>query len=155
MENKSKSYSLVAWTEKGQVRMVPSLVNEQKKPFEKKLELFKTECHYSDAGWLLAYSGAWDEYARFFMNIGYFRQAYRCYENAATVCTYGSTDLLWVDDDNSSQPVLPLFRRFLAMRNHCLRLVGEHPALRHEYESGDLERDYQFFTFDDAVTYGF
>ena len=28
MENNSKSYSLVAWTEKGQLRMVPSLVDE-------------------------------------------------------------------------------------------------------------------------------
>lgn len=80
MKNKSKSYSLVAWTENGQVRMIPSLVNEMKVPYEEKIARIVAEDYENEVGWLIARSRSWEDYARFFLNLGYFKQAYQCYD---------------------------------------------------------------------------
>ena len=148
MENKSKSYSLVAWTENGQVRMVPSLVNEMKVPYEEKIARIESQVYENEVGWLIAQSRAWEEYARFFIEIGYYRQAYRCYENAARVCTF-SSDIFWVQDENCERPVLPLYYRFLSMHNRCKGLIRQHPVLMDEYRDSDLEKSYLFYTRDD------
>ena len=74
MENKSKSYSLVAWTENGQVRMIPSLVNEMKVPYEEKIARIESQDYQNEVGWLIAQSRAWEEYARFFLQLDYFKQ---------------------------------------------------------------------------------
>ena len=60
-----------------------------------------------EVGWLLARSRSWEEYARFFLNLGYVKQAYQCYENAAEVCTYCS-DRLWPQGESCDFPTLPL-----------------------------------------------
>ena len=151
MENKSHSYSLVAWTEQGQVRMIPSLVNEMKVPYEEKIARIEAQDDEDEVGWLLARSRSWEEYARFFLNLGYFKQAYRCYENAAEVCTYCS-DRLWLQGESCDFPTLPLLYRFLAMHNRCRRLIREHPALGYAYEGSQIQRDYRVFTRDDRRT---
>lgn len=148
MENKSKSYSLVAWTENGQVRMVPSLVNEMKAPYQEKIARIESQDYENEATWLIARSRAWEEYAGFFLDLGYYKQAYRCYENAARICTYCS-DIFWVQDENSERPVLPLFRRFLSMHNRCKSLIRSHASLKDEYVGSDLEDSYLFYTLDE------
>ena len=150
MENKSKSYSLVAWTENGQVRMIPSLVNEMKVPYEEKIARIESQDYDNEIGWLIAQSRAWDEYARFFLNLGYFKQAYQCYDNAARVCTYCS-DGLWCQSDTCEVPEIHLLYRFFSMHNRCRWLIKEHPSLRYEYEGSDLERSYLFFTQDSRI----
>ena len=148
MENKSKSYFLVAWTENGQVRMIPSLVNELKLPYEEKIARIESLDYENEVGWLIARSRAWEEYARFFLNLGYFRQAYQCYEIAAGVCSFCS-DIFWVQDENSERPVLPLYHRFLSMHNRCKWLIRQHPVLGDEYRGSDLENSYLFYSSDD------
>lgn len=143
-----KSYSLVAWTEEGKVRMVPSLVNEMKVPYEEKIARLESREYDDELEWLLDRSRAWEEYAEFFLDLGYFRQAYRCYENAALSTTPGS-DLLWVQDLDSERPVMPLYYRFLAMHGKCRELIGQHPGLQEEYSAGRLERSYLFYTQDE------
>ena len=151
MENKSKSYSLVAWTENGQVRMIPSLVNELKVPYEEKIARIESLDYENEVGWLLARSRSWEEYARFFLNVGYYKQAYHCYDNAAQVCTFCS-DSLWCQSETCEVPTLPLLYRFLSMHNRCKRLIKEHLSLQFEYNGSDLERSYLFFTRDDRRT---
>ncbi len=151
MENKTKSSTLVAWTENGQLRMVPSLVNEMKIPYEEKIARIEAQEYENEVGWLLARSRSWEEYARFFMNLAYYKQAYQCYDNAARVCTYCS-DALWRQSETCEFPTLPLLYRFLSMHNRCRQLTKEHPALRYEYEGSDLQRSYLFFTQDDWRT---
>ena len=151
MENKSNSYSLVAWTEKGQVRMIPSLVNEMKAPYEEKVARIEAQDYEDEVGWLLSRSRSWEEYARFFLNLGYLKQAYQCYENAAEVCTYCS-DRLWLQGESCDFPTLPLLYRFLSMHNRCRRLIREHPALGYEYEGSQIQHDYLVFTRDDRRT---
>ncbi len=149
MENNSKSYSLVAWTENGQVRMIPSLVNEMKIPYEEKIARIEAQDYENEVGWLIARSRAWEEYARFFFNLGYFKQAYQCYEKAAQVCTFCS-DIFWVQDENSERPVLPLYYRFLLMHNRCKWLIRKHPVLGDEYRGSGLENSYLFYSRDDC-----
>lgn len=148
MENKSKSYSLVAWTENGQVRMVPSLVNEMKVPYEEKIARIESQDYKNEVGWLIAQSKAWEEYARFFLNLGYYKQAYQCYENAARVCSFCS-DIFWVQDENSERPIMPLYYRFLSMHNRCKWLIRQYPVLKDEYRNSDLEKSYLFYSSDD------
>lgn len=148
MENKSKSYSLVAWTEHGQVRMIPSLVNEMKVPYEEKIARIESQDYVNEVGWLIARSRAWEEYARFFLNLAYCKQAYRCYENAARVCSF-CTDNFWVQDENSERPIMPLYYRFLSMHNRCKSLIRDYPALRDAYKGSELERSYLFYSSDD------
>ena len=151
MENKSKSYSLVAWTENGQVRMIPSLVNEMKAPYEEKIARIEAGDYENEVGWIFARSRSWEEYARFFLNLGYYEQAYRCYESAAQVCTYCS-DELWLQSETCEFPTLPLLYRFLSMHGRCKRLIKEHPVLQFEYDGSRLESSYLYFTQDDWRT---
>lgn len=151
MENKSKSYSLVAWTKNGQVRMIPSLVNEMKAPYEEKIAQLEAQEYTNEVGWLIARSRSWEEYARFFLNIGYIKQAYQCYDNAARVCTYCS-DANWLQSETCEFPTLPLLYRFLSMHNRCKWLIKAHSFLQYEYSGSDLERSYLFFTQDDQLT---
>lgn len=148
MENKSHSYSLVAWTENGQLRMVPSLVKEMVVPYEEEIARVEAQEGEDEVGWLIARSRSWEEFARFFLSLGYFRQAYRCYENAAEVCTYCS-DELWLQSETCAFPTLPLLYRFLSMHNRCRELVKVHPILRYAYADSALESNYLFFTRDD------
>ena len=144
----NKSYSLVAWTEKGQVRMIPSLVNEMKMPYEEKIARLDSLEYDDEQEWLLDKSRAWEEYAEFYLSAGYYRQAYRCFENAALVISPCS-DLLWVQDMNSERPVMPLYYRFLAMHDKCKQLIGLHQELKNEYKGSRLERNYLFYTEDE------
>ena len=148
MENKTKSHSLVAWTCNGQVRMVPSLVNEMKMYYEEKIARLESLEYDDEENRLFAISRAWEEYAEFYLNLGYCRQAYRCYENAALAIS-PSSDILWVQDMSCERPILPLYNRFLSMHGQCRRLIRQHPALRFEYEGSRLERNYLFYTEDE------
>lgn len=143
-----KSYSLVAWTEKGQVRMIPSLVNEMKVPYEEKIARLDSLEYNDEQEWLLDRSRAWEEYAEFYLSAGYYRQAYQCFESAALVISPCS-DLLWVQDMNSERPVMPLYYRFLAMHGKCKQLIGQHLELQNEYNGSRLERNYLFYTEDE------
>ena len=144
----NKKYTLVAWTEKGQVRMIPSLVNETSLPYREKIH--RIESRRGDrekVGLLLAQSRAHEEFARFLLRVGHPREAYVEFENAAEVCTLCPGEL-WNQGDDVHFPELRLFRRFLTMHEECLRLAMEDRFLRLSYEGSRLQRDYRCFTLD-------
>ena len=146
----NKKYTLVAWTEKGSLRMIPSLVNEVSLPYRERIEAI--EAQYAEVeneiGWLIALSRAHEELARFFQSVGYPLEAYIEYKNAALVCTYCS-DELWLQGSACEFPTLPLFRRFLAMHAKCRRLAAADARVRNHYSDSDLERYFLFCTTDD------
>ncbi len=148
----NKKYTLVAWTEKGALRMVPSLVKIASDPFKKKVE--SLESQWEDAedeiGWLLARSRAHEEFARFLLDVGYPREAYEEYRNAAIVCNW-CPDELWLQGENCDFPALPLLYRFLSMHRQCVRLALRDAFLRNRYKDSDLEERYLFFTLDDRI----
>ena len=143
-------YTLVAWTDGGQFRMVPSLVNEAARPYKERIETLEAEWEdvRDEVGWLLARSRAHEAFARFLLSVGYPRDAYTEFSNAAMVCAFCSDDLL-VQGDSCDFPVLPLLRRFYSMHRECVRLVQEDPFLRNIYRDSTLRRHYLTFTQDD------
>lgn len=143
----NKKYTLVAWTEKGQVRMIPSLVNEASLPYREKIHRIESRGDVRDkVGFLLAQSRAHEEFARFLLSVGHPREAYVEFENAAEVCTW-CPDELWNFGDEGFFPELRLFRRFLSMHGECCRLAMEDRFLRLSYEGSQLQRDYRMFGF--------
>ena len=101
----NKKYTLVAWTEKGQVRMIPSLVNEASLPYREKIHRIESRGDVRDkVGFLLAQSRAHEEFARFLLSVGHPREAYVEFENAAEVCTW-CPDELWNYGDEGLKTV--------------------------------------------------
>lgn len=146
----SKKYTLVAWTENGQVRMVPSLVNEAAEPYRRRIaRLASLDGEVDDEiGWLITRSRAHEAFARFLLSVGHPREAFVEYSNAALVCTLCS-ERLWMQGDRCGFPEIHLLSRFLSMNRECIRLAREDRFLAISYERSDLRRDYLCFTRDD------
>ena len=145
----NKKYSLVAWTEKGRVWMIPSLINEVSVPYRENIKrLENREDVFRDkVAWLHARSRAHEKFARFLLSVGHPREAYVEFENAAEVCTWCPDDL-WNNGDMGFFPELSLFRRFLSMHAECKRLATMDRYMRISYEGSQLQRDYRTFTLD-------
>ena len=150
MEN--KKYTLVAWTEKGEVHMIPSMVNELSIPYRQRIaELegrWKDIDDDNEVAWLITRSKAHESLARFFLRVGRPQEAYEEYSNAAIVCATCS-DHFWLQGVRAEFPTLPLLYRFLAMHRKALELAKKHPVLKNRYEGGQLEGLYLLFTWDD------
>ena len=129
--------------------MIPSLINECSLPYRERIASLKDRqgAFRSKAAWLLERSRAHEALARFFLRVGRPREAYLEYANAAEVCAI-CYDELRVQGDRCDVPVLPLYRRFLAMHSHCLELAGKHQVLRRCYEGSHLESLFLWFTLD-------
>jgi|GEM_PF-481864 len=149
----SKKYTLVAWTDGGELRMVPSLVNIAAEPYRERIARLKAlwEEVEDEIGWLLARSRAHERFARFLLSVGYPREAYEEYRNAAMVCAFCS-DELWLQGESCDFPALPLLYRFLSMHRQCVRLALKDEFLRRRYKGSNLEGHYLFFTLDDRIT---
>lgn len=148
-----KNCTLVAWTENGQVRMILSLVQAGAVYYlEKARRLEEGYSEVYNAGdeisWLLRWSGALEDCAVYYLRFGLYRDAYKCYDAAARVCSYCS-DELWLQGCRCDFPTLPLLYRFLAMHGRCRQLVRKYPALQLDYRGSELESDYLWFTTDD------
>lgn len=145
----NKTYSLVAWTEGSEVRMIPSLINECSLPYRERIARLEESqnAFRSKTEWLLERSRAHESLARFFLRVGRPREAYQEYENAAEVCAL-CYDGLWVQGDRCDVPMQPLYKRFLAMHAHCLELAGKHAVLHRCYEGSRLQSHFLWFTLD-------
>ena len=149
----AKKYVLAAWTENGKVHMIPSIVNEIAAPYRERIDSLETRRHdfETEVGWLLAKSRAHENFARFLLRVGYPKEAYVEYENAAKVCALCS-DNLWLQGDNCGYPTLPLLYRFLSMHRECLRLASANPLLQKCYKGSELESLYCWFNVDTRET---
>ena len=145
----NKKYSLVAWTEKAEVRMIPSLINECSLPYRERITRLEESqnAFRSKAAWLLERSRAHEALARFFLRVGRPREAYLEYANAAEVCAI-CYDELRVQGDRCDVPMQPLYKRFLAMHTLCLELAGKHAVLHRCYEGSRLQSHFLWFTLD-------
>ena len=145
----NKKYTLVAWTERGQVRMIPSLVNEASLPFRENIKRIESrrKVFRDPVAWLHAQSRAHERFARFLLSVGHPREAYVEFENAAEVCGL-CPDELWNDGDEGYFPELSLLRRFLSMHAECLRLAARDRFLRISYDGSRLQRAYRTYTLD-------
>lgn len=129
----AKSYQLMAWTDKGQVKMIPSLVAELAGPYVQRIQALedKPRAHGEDAetGQLLRRSRAHEALARFFLRVGYWEDAFLQFAEAAMLIT-NCSDELWNDAEVGFLLHTPLEHRFLSMYNRCRQLAEEHPAIK-------------------------
>lgn len=163
MENNSKTYALVAWTENGNVRMVPSLSKDlENEMLEEIIRLkkdFESDMSERDAfgawtmspekeiGHRIAISRAFEKMADYYLGTGAVKDARWALTRAALECA-DCSDGLWIFDENSYYPAIPLLRRFYAMHGRVLQLIKRYPSLRRLYKGSDLERDYLTFSED-------
>ena len=144
----AKSYQLAAWTDRGQVKMLPSLVEDLAKPYLRSIEAAENEeCAYFDAeiDQLLRRSRAYERLGRFYRRVGYRQEAFACFAAAAKCCTEAS-DWHWSQSDGGYVLTRPLKLRFLAMHDTCLRLLEESPELAVCYLRENLAREYASVT---------
>ena len=135
----SKKYTLVAWTDKGEVRMIQSLINDAAEPYKRRIAYLESigEDVEDEIGWLIAQSRAHEAFARFLLSVGHPREAYVEFSNAAIVCT-----VFRGQDEDCDYPIHPLLSRFLAMHCECVRLTEKDRQLSLIYEGSELQRHY-------------
>ncbi len=87
-------YQLVAWTDRGQVKMLPELLREYAQPYIERIESLKA---FYDEGWddelgrlteqdVIALSRSYEAYGRFLRLHGKCQEAFEAFVNAASVC---------------------------------------------------------------------
>lgn len=135
----TKLYQLVAWTEKGQARMVPSLVAESVQTLTEALETLERQGPCDDEiSWLLRRSRAHEALGSVYEGNGQWLAAFSELVLAATVCTDGY-ESCWLDCDEGYLLVRPLRGRFFAMYARCRTLLQEHPQLQAAPGNGRLQ----------------
>ena len=127
-------YQLVAWTDRGQVKLLPELLREYAQPYIERIESLKA---FYDEGWddelgrlteqdVIALSRSYEDYGRFLRLHGKCQEAFEAFVNAASVCL---DDRFKVDSEYGYVLVGVLPKRFHAAESLCLDLIEENPAL--------------------------
>lgn len=145
----AKKCQLVAWTQNGQVKMIPSLVADMAEPYVQRIQDIREEPRArgeeAETQQLLRLSRAHETLARFFMRVGYWEDAFLQYTEAALTVTNGS-DELWNDAEVGFLLHTPLEHRFLAMFNSCRQIAEEHPAIKGSVQWQRLLHKWQVVT---------
>lgn len=141
MEN--KSFQLVAWTEKGKVKMVPSLLEEVSESYRESIR--RTEKFYEgpasgEIERILAHSRSLELYGNMLLRSDFIVEAFRQYVKAADVCLGGS-DSLWYQHDSGYTTAPELRARFRTLYALCEELTEKYPFLKKMMESGPLPED--------------
>jgi len=148
----AKSYQLVAWTEKGQVRMIPSqfndYLNEELQHINQLGERVRYGTYY-EVHDLLALSSAFEKLALSVLGMGKVEQGFQLLAQAAFCCTASENN--WTDTEWGEMLCKPLRGRFFAMFCQCKDLVRSYPGLRYLWESSKLRQTCDYVTSPDRV----
>ena len=146
----SKASQLVAWTDKGLVKMIPSLVAEMAEPLVRRVQEVEDEPfawgEKAQIEQLIRQSRAHEALGRFFLSVDYWQDAFIQFYEAATHLPAVCSDLGWLDAGEGYLLCQPLERRFFAMYGLCRRLCERHPALKESIQWRQLGRDYRVVT---------
>ena len=118
-------YQLVAWTDRGQVKLLPELLREYAQPYIERIESLKA---FYDEGWddelgrlteqdVIALSRSYEAYGRFLRLHGKCQEAFEAFVNAASVCL---DDRFKIDSEYGYVLVGVLPKRFHAAESLCL-----------------------------------
>ena len=133
-------YQLVAWTEKGRVKMIPSEVNAFMLEDLARIERLIDGVRYGtdhEIGDILRVSQAFERLGIRLMGVGRPEDAFRMFARAAGFCC--SSDDNWLDTDYGEMLCRPLRGRFFAMFNRCRELVRQYPKLRLAWAASGLQ----------------
>ena len=132
-------YQLVAWTENGQVRMLPSEVtdylNAELDAINRLLGRirYRTAYELSD---IFRASQAYEKLAVRLLDLGQVEEAFEQYVQAARCCLFSNE---WDDTEWGEVLCKPLRGRFFAMFNECKDLVRKYPRLQYNLDVSRLQ----------------
>lgn len=144
----AKSYQLVAWTQEGQVRMLPTLVEQFAQPFIERIrdiESRSPKCIFDQPRYYMALSRAYEALGRYYERFGQQIDAFKAYVNAATVVT-NVDDIWWCDCDEGFILSKPFQGRFFVMYGKCRRLLQKCPDLKNTSVYDTLQHDYEMLS---------
>lgn len=146
----AKAYQLVAWTEKGQVRMIPSEITAF---LHKELDnvnrlsdriRYKT---YHEVHDILQVSSAYEKLAYQLLDLGQTEDAFIQFSHAALCCTGSGNN--WSETEWGPVLEKPLRGRFFAMFCQCKDLVRKFPRLQYAWEESGLQSECNYLTYAD------
>ena len=153
----ANSYQLVAWTDKGQIRMLPSEINaflhEELDKIDRMSDRIRYKTHHEVYD-LLEVSSAYEKLAHQLLDLGQTEDAFLQLSQAALCCTAASW-YNWKDTEWGEMLCKPLRGRFFAMFCTCKDLVRKYPRLRFTWEQSGLQSacdhiTYAYRTFENA-----
>ena len=145
---KNRTRQLVAWTENGRVRMIPSLVEQFARPFRERIEEIEgTRPHdfREQPKYLIELSRAYEALGHYYERLGYHQEAFDAYVAAAVEVTCVD-DFWWCDCDDGAVLSQPFWGRFFAMYAQCRRLFRKHPFLKNTASYETLLHEFDYVT---------
>lgn len=145
----ANSHQLVAWTDKGRVRMIPSMITAYVQAELNAINhlsdriRYRTEYETDD---LLRISRMYEKLAVGLLRLGQTEDAFEQFAQAAQCCLASSD---WEDTEWGEILCKPLRGRFFAMLGQCKDLIRKHPRLKYIWEESGLQQSC------DHVTYAF
>ena len=147
----AKAYQLVAWTEKGQVRMIPSEVTAFMHQSIDEIDRISDKVRYGtrfEVPDLLQLSSAYERFGRELLDLGRYEDAFFQFAQAADCCCHSDNNWTY-DDEFGSSLCRPLRGRFFAMFCQCKDLVRKYPRLRFAWEESGLQSECDYITYAD------
>jgi hypothetical protein len=137
------AYQLVAWTDKGQVKMLPNVLREYEQPYLEQIERLQAsyeEWWNPERGRLteqdvIALSRSYEAYGRFLLLHGKRQEAFKAFVDGARVCV---DDRFKVDSEYGYVLVGILPKRYHYMKSFCLDMLDEDPSLARYPKWNDL-----------------
>lgn len=146
----AKSYQLVAWTEKGQVRMIPSqlkaFISEEIEHLKQINDLVRYGTNH-EIGDLLKVSCAYEKLALNLLDLGKVEEPFLLLAQAAYCCTVSPNN--WRETEWGDVLEKPLQGRFFAMFCACKDLVRKYPRLQYVWEDSGLQQTCNHLTYAD------
>ena len=144
----TKQYQLVAWTDKGQVKMLPNVLREYARPFIDEIERLQA---YYEEWWnpergrlkeqdVIALSRSYEAYGRFLLLHGKRQEAFEAFVDGAKVCL---DDRFKIDSEYGYVLVGPLPKRYHYMKSFCLDMLDEDPSLARLPKWNDMLEEFK------------
>ena len=143
----AKTYQLVAWTENGQVKMIPSEVTAYLHDELDAINRLVDRIRYRtvhERGDILRVSQAYEKLAVRLLDLGHADDAFEQYAQAALCCLSSNE---WNDTEWGETLCRPLEGRFFAMFCECKDLVRKYPRLRFNWDESGLQQSCDSVTF--------
>lgn len=143
----AKSYQLVAWTEKDQVRMIPSEVSDYIHAELQVIGRMTDSIRYysvHERQDIIRLSQAHEKLAVGLFRLGRIEEAFGQYAQAARCCLCGSE---WQDTEWGEILCKPLRGRFFAMFCTCKDMVREYPRLKYNWDKSELRSSFSYVTY--------
>lgn len=146
----AKAYQLVAWTDKGQVKMIPSEIASFLHKELDNINCLSDRIRYKTAHEihdLLQVSSAYEKLAYQLLDLGQIEDAFIQFSQAALCCTASGNN--WRETEWGDVLEKPLRGRFFAMFCQCKDLVRKYPRLRFAWEESGLQSECDYITYAD------